>query len=697
MFERLSVGTMLKAIVGTLAVALIASLGLRVAESWHTMVQSEQTLKVADVSREAFRALTALRTDRSTTQRTWMAAEPISPKAAEYLRGLRTTEVPALNATLAGLEQIAFEGQPALLAELRREAAALAQLQAEYDAGINKTKDSRRAALANEYVSVGNAVQSTLESISGALASLVKSQDAYVGQLLQVKQLAWQVRNNGGEASLLISMGLANGKVAPDARAISARYLGASEQLWAAMEDTVKGLPLPPSFFDALAGAKSVFFSPDYLATRERVLTALINGTKPEITADDWSPYTVPKLGVTEDVAAAALSAARAHAEAIRGAAVTQLIVQGIVMLASVLLSIASLIGVARRLTRPLTVLRDAMLRVANGDTSQPAPYTTRRDEIGALAGALAIFQEQATAKAKIEAEQEAMRAQLLSRQTSMERHIAQFQTQMGHALDNLAGASLEMSQASGEMENISGRSNAQVQAAATAAEMTSANVAGIAAASEQLGASITEISRQVSHATSITQRAVAETRQTDDTVRGLAETAGRIGEVVKLISDIAGRTNLLALNATIEAARAGDAGKGFAVVASEVKSLASQTARATEEIAAQIAAVGSVTNDAVTAIRQIGTTINEVSEVAIAIAAGVEEQGASTQEIARNTQQAARLTEETSQTVLQVKQGADATGVTAQAVKTASGALQTQADALRLQVQSFLTDIRAA
>jgi methyl-accepting chemotaxis protein len=218
-----------------------------------------------------------------------------------------------------------------------------------------------------------------------------------------------------------------------------------------------------------------------------------------------------------------------------------------------------------------------------------------------------------------------------------------------------------------------------------------------VAAASEELSASISDISRQVTHAADIAGRAVDETKQTDGTVRGLAESAERIGEVVKLINAIAGQTNLLALNATIEAARAGEAGKGFAVVASEVKSLANQTAKATEEITAQIAAVQKVTKDAMDAIKGIGSTIGEVSTVATSIASAVEEQGAATQEITRNTQGAARRTKDASDSIAGVTAGADATGAAAHNVKSAAEALGVRTEQLRGQVNDFLAKIRAA
>jgi methyl-accepting chemotaxis protein len=267
----------------------------------------------------------------------------------------------------------------------------------------------------------------------------------------------------------------------------------------------------------------------------------------------------------------------------------------------------------------------------------------------------------------------------------------------MREGIEALAQAAGQMRETSEKMSATSAQTNTQAKTAAEASEEASVNVQTVAAASHELSASIADIGRQVVHATGIAGRAVEETRETDGTVRGLAETAERIGEVVKLINDIAGQTNLLALNATIEAARAGEAGKGFAVVASEVKSLANQTAKATEEISAQIAAVQKVTKDAMGAIKGIGSTISEVSAVATTIASAVEQQGAATQEITRNTQEAARRTKDASAGIAGVSAGADATGAAAQNVRSAAETLGVQTEQLRGQVHDFLAKIRAA
>jgi len=235
------------------------------------------------------------------------------------------------------------------------------------------------------------------------------------------------------------------------------------------------------------------------------------------------------------------------------------------------------------------------------------------------------------------------------------------------------------------------------VNAVASAAEETSVNVQTVSAGTEQLSSSVAEIGRQVVTSAEIARKAVNEATATDATMRGLADNASRISVVVDLIQVIASQTNLLALNATIEAARAGEAGRGFAVVASEVKSLASQTAKATEEIRAQIATMQSVTTSAVSAIRNIGQTIGEINDVTTAIAAAVEQQGAATREIARNVQHAAGGTSEVSSNIVGVSTASAEAGTAAGEVLKASDALRREAEGLRAEVDAFLTNIRAA
>ncbi|MEW5726580.1 MAG: globin-coupled sensor protein, partial [Pseudomonadota bacterium] len=259
-----------------------------------------------------------------------------------------------------------------------------------------------------------------------------------------------------------------------------------------------------------------------------------------------------------------------------------------------------------------------------------------------------------------------------------------------------VAAAAAQMEGAAGKMSATAEETSAQSTTVAAAAEEATTNIQTVAAAAEELSSSISEISRQVSTSAQIASGAMDEAQRTNDMVQSLAEAANKIGQVVKLINDIASQTNLLALNATIEAARAGEAGRGFAVVANEVKSLANQTARATDEIAAQIAAVQNATRDAVHAIGGIATTIGQINEIAGSIAAAVEEQGAATQEIARNVQQAAMGTQEVTGTIARVSAAAFETGNAARDVLTAASNLSQDSHTLENQVDKFVREIRA-
>jgi methyl-accepting chemotaxis protein len=474
-------------------------------------------------------------------------------------------------------------------------------------------------------------------------------------------------------------------------------YVGEVKAAWAALEDVAFGTRLPPRVAEAVASAKKGFFGADYVERREAFLKALIAGETVPMKVNEWSALSIERLGTVLAVAEGALEAAKEYAAAARSAARWSFGFQLALLGAALALAVGSMMAVGRRVIRPLRSIESAMLKVAGGDLSADAPFAQRGDEIGGLARALGAFKANAAEKARIEDEQRARHEEAAARQQMVDDAIVAFESQVHEALHALGAAAQDMRATSDGMSATATQSNAQVKTVAGASEEASSNVETVAAASEELSASINEISHQVSRAAEIAGRAVEETRQTDGTVQGLAEAAAKIGEVVKLINDIAGQTNLLALNATIEAARAGEAGKGFAVVASEVKSLANQTAKATEEISAQITAVQNVTKEAVEAIQRIGGTIGEVSTVATSIASAVEEQGAATQEITRNTQEAARRTKDVSDNVAGVTQGADATGAAAGGVTSAAEALGLQADRLRGQVDDFLAKIRAA
>ncbi|KMO13892.1 methyl-accepting chemotaxis protein [Methylobacterium platani] len=350
------------------------------------------------------------------------------------------------------------------------------------------------------------------------------------------------------------------------------------------------------------------------------------------------------------------------------------------------------------RIARPLTRMTDMMGVLATGDTAAHVPYSDRRDEIGAMAAAVQMFKDNLIHMRQLEEETALARASAEEqRRAGMCQMADAFERAVGGIVGQVSASATELQATAQTMTATATETAAQSTAVAAAAEEASANVGTVAAAAEELGASVQEIGRQVDGSARLAQAAVTEAGQTAQQVRALTEATVRIGNVVGLISSIATQTNLLALNATIEAARAGEAGRGFAVVAAEVKELAGQTAKATEEITSQIAAIQASTGQAAGAIGQISSRIEQISEVATSIAAAVEEQGAATQEIIRNVSQAAAGTDEVTGNIVGVARASEDTGTAASQVLGAAGELSRQSEHLSAEVARFLATVRAA
>ncbi|WP_170294968.1 HAMP domain-containing methyl-accepting chemotaxis protein [Roseospira navarrensis] len=363
----------------------------------------------------------------------------------------------------------------------------------------------------------------------------------------------------------------------------------------------------------------------------------------------------------------------------------------------AVILGVLAAWVIGAGITHPIRAMTDAMRRLADRDYGVTIPAQDHGDEIGDMAKTVQVFKDSMETADRLAAEQA---EEVRQREARAERIAAlntRFDERVHGVLKAVAEATTQLQGASESMAAIAEQTTSQATTVASASEEASSNVQTVASAAEELAASIHEIGRQVQQTNDIANNAAAEADRTTGVVSGLAEASQKIGEVVNLITDIADQTNLLALNATIEAARAGDAGKGFAVVANEVKSLANQTARATEDIGRQIGAVQTETRTAVEAIRSIAEIIGTINEATTAIASAVEEQNAATAEISRNVQQASHGTSEVSHTITGVSQAAQEAGVAASSVLEATGTLRSQSTTLRTMVEEFLADVRAA
>jgi methyl-accepting chemotaxis protein len=365
----------------------------------------------------------------------------------------------------------------------------------------------------------------------------------------------------------------------------------------------------------------------------------------------------------------------------------------GIAILAG---SIAWMIG--RSISRPLGQLGARMRALADGALEAEIPGVGRGDEIGAMAATVQIFKDNAVRIRGLEQAEAATQARAAAeRRAAMEGIASDFERSVNGIVRTVSSAAAGMQTTAQSMTATASDASARAATVSAASDSASSNVGTVAAAAEELSSSVTEISRQVTRSSEIANKAVSDAERTNATVQVLSTGAEKIGEVVKLIHSIAAQTNLLALNATIEAARAGESGRGFAVVASEVKALANQTAKATEEISAQVAAMQSSTSDAVAAINGIAQTIAQMSEITIGISAAIEEQGAATREIARNIQSVATGSSEISAHIGGVTTAAAATGSAATDVLANARELDNQSGMLRNAVDGFLAKVRAA
>jgi methyl-accepting chemotaxis protein len=712
MFNRLSISVLLKSVIALMGAVIVVMLALSANESWARLKTASRISEVANISGYMFTALNSLRVDRASTLRDLLADK--QPSAINKLiMESRDAEMPALNSMLAVMATANFPDRDQAVAELGGKIKQFAELQPQTAAAFLQPKAQRPAGLGEEYNRQGIALTDALDAWGTRLVKGISLQDPYVDQLLEIKQLAWAMRNAAGEMSLLVSNGL--GGIAPPADALLtyANNSGKFDTAWAAVNDIAARLPATPRLTTAIDKMKTDFFGGGYAEQRLKVLKQLIAGEPTGMTVDQWSPMSVSKLSLTLRVATAAIDAAKEQAAAQSATAWHDLLVQIALLVAACVLVGGMMLVVSRHVTGPLGAIRAAMLKLAGGDFGVVLPGLHRKDEIGAVANAVERFKVLAVDKARNEAdaamarqkaeadrhaeaarvEAEAQAKVAAERAKAVDEQAYAFRT-LGTALGRLADGDFtirladdipeayvqirdDFNRAIGRLHETIHAVAASTREVANAASEISTATTDLSQRVEEQAASLAETSASMEEISATVQtnaKNAQNANQLTNSTQGVADRGGKvvaeavtamsrieessrqISDIITVIDEIARQTNLLALNAAVEAARAGDAGRGFAVVASEVRSLAQRSSEAAKNITDLIAKSSDrvqegvgLVNRAGTALSEIVASIKQVAEIVASIATASAEQSTGLEQINRALSQMDDVTQQNS------------------------------------------------
>jgi methyl-accepting chemotaxis protein len=681
-----------------MATGLVGICGMSMSSAWQEQATAQRRMEVGSITRYLFLAMQNMRIERGTVSAALIENEPVDAATWQDIQYLRARSAPALAEALDMLSRLDFDNRDRWMVELRLKSASVDTMRADADELLRKRGLGTNAEFNDKWVAAVGMLVERMDALLSRLSSGVRLNDPFFDQMLTVKDLAWNVRSDAGAERLMIGDALAGGgKVSEDwQRKITELHQRVST-IWAVLLNFVDDQRTPQALRDAIAKAKEAYFN-RYTRDRDGVYQSLIAGGGPRTTSRTWIQESNPALESLIGVANTSVDLAQGAAERISADARRHFWYQSLMVLAAVLIGFLGLFTIRRNVIGPIVTLTVAMRQLAAGNTDTEVPNTKRGDELGAMARAVEIFKQAAIENARLRIEQDQIAARTnAARQTAAAQLTKAFDAKVGKLVQSLKTAASDMEETARSMSETAEEAGQVSKLATDFAEQTSNNVREMAAATDKFASSACEIGCRVSTSVSLVGKAVDDTRRTDNAVSILSERSERIEQIVKLISDIAAQTNLLALNATIESARAGQAGRGFGVVASEVKTLAAQTARATEEIASHVAQSQEATRDVVGAIKGVGSTIEQLHLIASAIAAAVEEQHAVAQEIARSVAEAASGTQEVTANIFHVRKAADHTGLTSTKVLAAATALSQNSSELSREVELFLASVAIA
>jgi methyl-accepting chemotaxis protein len=635
MLNRMTISALLKTVIATLGAAVLIMLSLNAWDSWNRLGAANRASAVAEAAGDLFAALHNLRVDRSATYRDLLADKT---SIDTMLAQSRASEMPPLQSALNTLEHVDFADQPALVGDLAAHIHRLTALHEETAAALQQPKAARPAGLADAAFKEMDDLVNLTDKLSARITASIKLQDAFIDQLMELKQLAWLVRNAGGDASVVVSNALGGRPLPPNAMDVYIANVSKAAAGWTALKDLASGLPLPPSFTQAMDKAEHEFFGADYVNARDNAVKALVAGQSPGVTVEQWTPMSVAKLASLEGVANAALAVAQDHAASQRSSALQALMVQLVLMAGAIVAIAVMMTVVSRRVSKPLQVLSEAMRRLADGDFTVAIPGVGRKDEVGLIATAAEAIADG-----------------------------------VGATIGNIKLAATEVTSASAEISTSTTDLSQRTEEQAASLEETSASMEEIAATVKKNAENARQANAFATETSTVAERGGAVVSNAVTAMARIEESSRKISDIIGVIDEIARQTNLLALNAAVEAARAGEAGRGFAVVASEVRSLAQRSSQAAKDIKDLITnsnsqvkdgvdlvnKAGESLNEIVASIKKVASIVGEIANASLEQSSGIEQVNKALSQMDEVTQQNSALVEENAATAKTLEQQA--------------------------------------